>query len=288
MRKYARLRRLIGMIIFVICVCCPTAFPMQEQEQLNQRLGAIRGQKREIGKWAEWEKLESQCLELIRDHNSPAEKGKIYATIALIYSEAGWHSSEDVRIPKALQYTKKALEYPLEPITACKMYGGRADCLMVGYYRRTEDELVKIRREAIAPCLTGLKLALDNKAPKDHPGSPPRVDIYHVNSESPYYEELMNKHKQQVAERKKWERESELYFQRWALTQRCVTLYSRKPYDTDELRNFTQRILEKHEGVVNELIAGVEARIAALEAVSSKKPAKEPDKEGPPANSTQR
>jgi len=188
------------------------------------------------GEGTDWAKLEAECLKLVKDHNSPGESGKIYATIALIYSEKGYSSSEDLRIPKALKYCKKALEYPLEVTTACRMYGRWADSLMVTYWSYPEEEFVKRRREAIVLCLTGLKLALDNKAPKEYPKAPP-VGKYHIHPEKgPIYEEAVRKHKQQLAARKKWELENKLYFQRKALTHRCVSLYSHKPYDTDELK----------------------------------------------------
>jgi hypothetical protein len=234
---------------------------MEADEQLNQRLGAIRGQKREIGKWADWEKLEVQCLELIKDHNSPAEKGKIYTEIARIYSEAGYSSSKDVRIPKTIKYCKEALKYPLEVTAACKIHGGLVDAMMSGYRNRTEEEFVKIRQEAIVSCLTGLRLALDNNAPKEYPKAPPPVGKY----DNPNDEELMNKHKQELAAHKKWQFLEELYFQRKAFTQRCVTIYSHKPYATDELNRITEKILKGYEGVATELITGVEAEIARIE-----------------------
>jgi hypothetical protein len=264
MCKYVKFRWLTGMIIFVICVACLIGFSMEADEQLNQRLGEIRGQKREIGKWTDWEKLEAQCLELVKDHNSPAGKGEIYATIAFIYSEAGWYSSEDVRIPKALKYCKKALEYPLETIAACRMYGGWTDCLMVEYWKHTEDELVKIRQEAIVPCLTGLKLVLDNNAPEKLP-PPSVVGKYNVDPDRPDYEKLMKKHQEELAAHKKWQFLKELYFQRKAFTQRCVTLYSHKPYATDELKLTAEKILRGHEDVAKGLIAEVETEIARIE-----------------------
>lgn len=253
------------MIVFIIIVCFAflEGSSMKVDEQLNQRLATIHVKNK--GEGTDWAKLEAECLKLVKDHNSPGESGKIYATIALIYSEKGYSSSEDLRIPKALKYCKKALEYPLEVTTACRMYGRWADSLMVTYWSYPEEEFVKRRREAIVLCLTGLKLALDNKAPKEYPKAPP-VGKYHIHPEKgPIYEEAVRKHKQQLAARKKWELENKLYFQRKALTHRCVSLYSHKPYDTDELKCLANVILIKYDDVVQELLAEVEGEIARKE-----------------------
>jgi hypothetical protein len=262
MRKYVKFRWLTGMIIFIICVACLIGFSMEEHEELNQRLGAIRSQKRQLGEWADWGKVEAQCLELIKDYNSPGERGKIYTTIASIYSQEGWHfASEDPRIPKAIKYCKEALKYPLEVTAACEMHGRLAGAMLVKYRNSTEEEFVKIRQEAIVSCLTGLRLALDHNAPKDHPEPPPPVGKY----DSPDDQELMNKHKQQLAARKEWQFLEKLYFQRKALTQRCLSFYSHKPYATDEFKLTAEKILKEHEGVAKELVAEVQAEIARKE-----------------------
>ena len=244
------------MVPVILFLVCPAGFSSESDGKLAQQLARIRSQNK--GEGTDWGKLEAECLTLVQDHNSPEEKGKIYATIALIYAEKGYSSREDVRIPKALKYCKKALQYPLDVRTACEMYGRWTGSLMVTYWSYPEEEFVKLRQEAIIPCLTGLRLALDHNAPKEYPKTPPPVGKY----DSPDDEELMKKHKQELAARKKWEFESELYFQRKVLTQICVSLYSHKPYNTDELKNFAEQILKNYDDAVKELLAQVGAQIA--------------------------
>jgi len=268
MRKYeySTFKWLAVAIIFTICFACLDGFSAEADEELDQRLGAIRSQKRELGKWADWEKQEAQILELIKDYNSPAEKGKIYTTIARIYSREGYFSSEDVRIPKAIKYCKEALQYPLEVTAACEMHGSIADAMLIRYRNRTKEEFVKIRQEAIVHCLTGLKLTLDNKAPKEHPESPGRMRVPHVHPEKgPIYEEAMRKYKEQLAAHEKWRFLEKLYFLRKGLIQECVSFYSHKPYATDELNRIAEKILKGHEDVAKKLIAEVEAEIARIE-----------------------
>lgn len=241
---------------------------MEVDERLNNRLAAIRSQNK--GEGTDWAKLEAECLKLVEDHNSPPEKGKTYATIALIYAEKGYSSSKDVRIPKSIKYCKEALEYPLEVTTACEMYVRWAGSLIVTYWSHPEEEFIKVRQEAIVPCLTGLRLALDNKAPKEYPKAPPPVGKYDTHrGKGPIYEETVRKHKQQLAAHKKWQFQERLYFQRKALTQICVSLYSHTPYNTDELKSFAKKILKDHNVVVEELIAEVKAKIAQKKTVAS-------------------
>ena len=262
MCKFIKFIWIAETIIFTICIFSLQCFSMEANEGLSQCLAAIRSQNK--GKETNWAKLEAECLKLVKDHNSPEEKGKIYATIALIYAEKGYTSREDVRIPKALEYCKKALQHPLEATTACEMYGRWAGSLMVTYWSYPEQEFIKVRQEAIVPCLTGLKLALDNKAPKKWQ-PPPAVGKYNISPNDPEYQRLMEKYKEEIATREKIMLQNKLYLQRKALTQRCVSLYSNKPYNTEQLKNLSEKILGNYKDDVNELIAQVEEEIIRIE-----------------------
>jgi len=267
MHRYIKFVLLTGIFAYLVFISSSEASSIESQERLKQQLARIRSKN--IGRGTNWEKLETECLALIKDNNSPPNKGRIYATIALIYAEKGYSSSsEDVRIPKAIKYCKKALQHPLEATTACEMYGRWAGALMVKYFNSAGSEFVKRRREAIIPCLTGLKLALDNKAPKKRQKLPPvNMLSFHGRKNHPIYKKLFKEHKEQLAKRRKAELQNELYWQRWALTRRCATLYSRKPYNMDELKSYADKALKKYKEDVNDLIAEVQAEIAKKEKV---------------------
>lgn len=256
----------IVVVSITVFPACTKVFSEKADEDLKPRLATIRAENK--GKGTDWAKLETQCLNLIKDHNSPVEKGEIYSTIALIYAEKGYSSPQDVRIPKAIEYCRKALQHPLEVITACEMYGRWTGALMAKYRNSPENEFVTRRQEAATRCLTGLKLALDNKAPKKREPPPP-VFRYNIPPSSPNYDEMFEKHRRQLAAYKKWEFTNGLYKQREALTQRCVTLYTHKPYATNELRLLAEKILKKYDAAVEKLIALVEAEIARKEKRSS-------------------
>ncbi len=189
--KYISLKWTATAITFIVCLACLEGFSEEADEEMNLRIGAIRSQKRELGKWDDWERQEAQLLDLAKDYNSPAEKGKIYTEIARLYSQEGYRfRSEDPRIPKTIKYCKEALKYPLDVTSACEMHGSLADTMLIKYWNYPEEEFVKIRQEAITYCLTGLKLALDCNAPKEYPMAPGPVNVYHIHPQKgPVYEE---------------------------------------------------------------------------------------------------
>jgi len=220
MRGSVRFERLIAILIIAACIGCskaPSVKPAEKPEkaeELEKELAPIRS--RNVGKGTDWGKLERECLDLIGDFNSPANLGRIYATIARIYSEKGYTSSE-VQIPKVIEYSKKALEYPLDVPTQCHMYGRWGGALMAQGLRGPEEDRVLMRRKAIVPVLRGLKLALDQKAPKEIQ-EVPAVDMFDFSGPEshPSYQKMLKEHEEQVAARKKADLLNTLYSERWA------------------------------------------------------------------------
>lgn len=288
MRQSIRLESLAAVLIIVGCLGCskaPSEKPAEEAEkvkgaeelkkaqELKKKLGPIRVQN--VGKGTDWAKLEAECLELTRDFNSPANLGRIYATIAGIYSDAGF-TSKDVQLPKTIEYAKKALEYPLDVPTQCHMYGRWGDVLFGQAFDGPKEDMALMRREAIVPILRGLKIALDHNAPKESQNPPP-VHLFDIGGpkDSPAYQRMVKKHEEQLAARKKVDLLNTLYSERWALTQRCITLYSQEPYDTAELIDLASEILPEHKDAVDDLVAEVKAAIAKKEKSAPQGPSKE-------------
>ena len=205
--------------------------------------------------------LRTTVLELLKDHNSPEDKGKIYAKIASMYAGHGYSSPNDIRIAKTVEYCRKALEQPLDLITTCEMYSRLSDSQIAPYLDGPEIEFTKARKEAIVTCLTGLKLVLDNNVPNELKKPPGGGGFYTVDGDpnNPEYrrtiEELRKKNELSLAERRKWEFEQKLYILRRASIDGCAGLYAYKPpYDTNELENFARDILKGHEDAVDEII----------------------------------
>ncbi|HDL64122.1 MAG TPA: hypothetical protein ENH12_01890 [Proteobacteria bacterium] len=130
-----------------------------------------------MGVGTDWGELEIECLKLLKKFDSPEDKGEIYATVAFIYSDKGYNPlAGDItgQLSKTIEYCKKALEYPLNVVTACQIYSSWADALQIKYRNTDGGKFATARRQIIIPCLEGLKLILDNKVPEKRQPPPPR------------------------------------------------------------------------------------------------------------------
>jgi len=252
-----------------LLVVCSTTSSGGQSTPLDADLARIRHSDRWRG--VDLPELEARCLKLIADHNSPREKGKIHATIALIYSEGGYKSSEDPRLPKTAAYARKALEYPLDVLTACQMYGSWVDSVSIPSRKYEREQFARMRQNAIVLCLKGLKLALDSGAPKERRPLPD-VPRLHISPEHPQYSQMMEDRRQRVAAREKAESENALYVQRWALSRRCITLYSRAPYDVEQFRSEGRKVLAGYDRVVAEIAVEIEKGIAFDKSIHSPDP----------------
>ena len=249
-------------IIIIVCVMTSKGFAVSPWDSpLDINLVRITNQDK--GEGTDIQKLEDKCLELLRDHNSPEDKGKIYAKIAFMYSGKGYSSPNDIRISKTLEYCNNALKQPLDSITTAEMYSRLASAQMAYKFNGNEKEFAAARHEAIINALKGLKLVLDNNAPKEWKG-PPTGTIYHYFGEpnDPYRKIIQKKMEEQIANRKKWDDEQKLYFLRKSLIDGCANSYAYKsPHDMNELENSARDILKGHNDAIDEIMSKVNERI---------------------------
>jgi hypothetical protein len=242
----------------IVCIMASKGYSTDSNLPLELNLERIISQDK--GRGTDAQKLEDKCLDLLKDHNSPEDKGKIYAKIASMYADTGYSSPNDIRIAKTAEYCRKALKQPLDTITACETYTRLSSSQIAPYYERPAEEFAKARKEAIVTCLTGLKLVLDNNAPKEWK-EPPGVSKYEVNPNSPGYENVVKEHERQIVTRKKTGFDLKLFILRQQLIGICVTLYSSKPpYDADELEKFARNILNGHNDAVDEIMSKMRKR----------------------------
>ncbi len=253
------LKVLAKLMIVIVFIMSSDGYSKDPNVLLEKNLSEIVAKDR--GGGTDIKKLEDDCLSLLSDNNSPEEKGIIYSKIALMYAGKGYSSPNDIRIQKTTEYSMKALGHPLDVVTSSKIYACLADSQIAPYWHSSHTEFIKARREAILTILSGIKLVLENNAPKYIKEPPPPVGKYEVDSTSPDYEKVVKKHDEQMAARKKWEFEQNLYFQRDILTGLCVSLYSHKPYNTGELENFAREKLKGHDDAIDEIMAKVQERI---------------------------
>ena len=239
-------------------------------EEFKQSLQKLRSRSISKGNFKELGALEAQCLNLVKDHNSPPEKSMIYATIALIYSSKGYRLSDEgkAKIAKTIEYGKKATAHSIaDVLISCKVHGRLSDAIIIKAKQGPKDKFAEARREAIIPCLKGLKIALDNNAPKERPELPPQIPVPNdIGPDKEARRKRIEEYKKQFTERKQlYEHLRVLYNERRALANRCVTIYSGEPYDPQEFRNYAQKILVGYEDVINELVEQIEKRNAEHE-----------------------
>jgi hypothetical protein len=246
--KFARIHWLLCItVLLFICALVQSGYCDYPKEQLEGRLKQITSQAA-VG--VDIQKLERNCLELLKDPNSPADKGVIYSKIALMYAGAGYSSPTDIKIAKTVEYCRKALAEPLDRVTTLEMYSHLSDSQIARFRAAPEDKFVKARREIIVTSLIGFRMALDMNAPKSIAGQA-GVGVYGADNNSVMKKNL------QFGIQPKGDNQSKLGMLRQELMDSCVELYSHQPYDANELETCAHRILKGHDDAVAELMAAV-------------------------------
>ena len=263
-RYFKLLSRASGIVLILLPGLGRVAFG-DLNEEFRKQLLRIRSKGIEASTLKDYEALEAQALSLLEDHNTPTEKGMIYATICWAYSAAGYGRSDEgeAKLSKTIKYGKQAIEHPIpDVLVSCRVHGNLAGAMFVKARNGPQERFADARREAIAPCLKGLKIALDNKAPKERPKPPPPIFVPHSitpNKESRKKE--LAEYERQLAEWKEFRHFYALQVERHALAAQCITFYSQEPYDTQEFQEHAQKILVGHDEAINDLIVQIEKRI---------------------------
>jgi len=248
----------LSMAVFVnVMLICWVHCSADELSHLDRRLRTLRYAATNVH--PELAKLESECLNLIPDHNAPSDKGKIYVTMAFVYSDRGYGPDDDPNMAaQAFRYAVKALEYPLDPLTACYMHARASDALVAQFRSDPNKPFREAREQAADLCLKGLKLELDNNAPKEYPNAPAAFSSINIELGTPL-QRMIKLHNRQIEARGKWLYETEFSGLRQALFKRCLSLYPHKPHDREAFRNKVLKILKGHEHTAAELIAALNA-----------------------------
>ncbi len=268
--RYLKLFSVVGAGMVILLLGLPRTTCANLDEEFKKQLLRIRNKSISTDTLEGRALLEENCLKLVKDHNSPTGKGMIYATITLLYSRKGLRlpNENETRLAKIFEYGKKAIEQPIpDVLISCEVHGRLAGAMFVKAKEGPQEKFAETRREAIIPCLKGLKLALYNKAPKKRPEMPPPMFVPNILTphKGPAYKKARENYKKQLAQWKQYRHLCALYKERNALTRRCVTFYSNEPCDTQEFRKYAQKILVGYEDVVNDLVGQIEKRIQEKE-----------------------
>jgi len=183
--------------------------------------------------------LERECLRLLDGTPSPATKGLVYAQLAKLYCDQGLTDPD-----KVIQYSTKALEFPLDVETTGKMYLFAAYVLEAKRRIARGEEAQELTRSSWKVYLEGLDFVLKQNPPPARRDLPAvgKFDCRPESSES--CKALVEKHRQEMEERERVILENELVRYRDILLESCGRLYSEADDKTrDTLRQAADRLI---------------------------------------------
>lgn len=196
------------------------------------------------GRDTPFEEAEKRCKGLLAKYTSPDDQGRIYYQLASIYTQSGM-----VKPEKAIEWCKKALEYPLDPLKQVGLYIWWCAAIEVVHAGARGDPLVAARREVARLCLMGLRVCLDHNVRGAAPEFPPLPDLSAVPGDHKYDEER----KRMADERNRLVRERLLHRRmvpfRDILVRRLASFYSQLPLPSDELRQMAGEVLADKQAV---------------------------------------
>jgi hypothetical protein len=238
--------------------------PPAAAQDLDRELQKLNGLRK--GRETPLAAVDQLGAELLRKYPDPKSQGQIYYQLAHVYAQSGLVQPE-----RTIDYAKKALEFPLEPAQRLRLHVYWGDARQVANPR---EPFVAKRREAVRPYLEGLKETLKYELPEKPPELPPVFKFDAEPQQGPVYDKLVREHRQALAARRRAELQGELIMHRDVLTGQIAGLYSRRPFDPDELEQLASSVLDDPAAVAR-LKKAVEAAVAKVP------PAKTP--ELPPA-----
>lgn len=202
------------------------------------------------------ERLEEAAMPLLAKAQTPEQKGQIYAILGATFAQSG-----QVTPAKTVEYVKKALEYPQEPLKKTRLLTYWGDAVQVANAGARGQQLAAARREAAVPYLMVLKEMLTNQIPAEKPEAPMATFFtYGGPKDSPEAARLRAEQEAQAAAQARVRFQRNMIVQRQAATDQIVFLYSRLPFATGELERLAQEVLQDKDATAR-LVAQVKARV---------------------------
>jgi hypothetical protein len=186
---------------------------------LQHKLTIIDGSR--DGTQTRAQKLEQECLGLLKDVHTTEDSGLIYAELAFIFSRSGIIQPE-----KLISYCKLALQFPLADTLTAPLFGYWA----YGLQRLYDDSLFKadksnLRIEIARICMNGLKQIMLHdlsQATQDLPLVP--LFDYIGSKDNPRYQELLREYEEALARRVEIFKQQDLVMYRNALIDKLAYL----------------------------------------------------------------
>lgn len=194
---------------------------------------------------------------LLAAHPAPEDRGRIYADLAEVLCNTGMKDPEAIILA-----TKDALACPLDPSVSMRVHVAYGDALQVKNRGVTDDALRAVRGDIAKVYLEGVKVGLDGGAPEEKLPLLP-VEILNIRGDEPRFQKAIREHDEAAANEIR-KHANELLERRNALEGQVVYLYTRRPYDTDELKRIAADAL-KNDSAVQRIVAKVDAGILKRE-----------------------
>ncbi|HID21314.1 MAG TPA: hypothetical protein EYP14_02810 [Planctomycetaceae bacterium] len=185
-----------------------------------------------------FDEIERRSQRLLEKHSSPEDHGRIYYQLAQSYAQGGIFVEE--RAERVIMYAKKALAFPLDPVSRLRLYNYWGDALRM--VDRTQP-FPRRRKAAAAVYLTGLKESQKYEIPSHPPKSPAWDMGASLARGGPTPQDFERRRQDMRAAREKWLRDSELYLRRKVLVDQLIDIYRRKPYAASELGSLATSIV---------------------------------------------
>ncbi len=235
----------------------PPDGPKEYRPELWAVLRKLDGYRR--GSRASLIEMDQLAGKLLQEFRDPVERGQIYYRLAHVHGQSGLHFPEKVR-----QYSRQALELPLQPEQRFTLYVYWGDAHRVG--ERSVPPAEKRRRAAVR-YLEGLKLLLPYQLPEKAPelptvhklGAPmPRGDPADpiVIRQMQEYARQKEKHDKAWAALRRAEFIRGLLWQRAVLAGQIVSVYHNEPTARGEMRQMATAVLGDR-AAVERLLAAV-------------------------------
>jgi len=218
------------------------------------------------GRNTSYDKVEAGAQRLLKEYTKPEEHGKIYFTLASVYAQSAGNQAEPRA--KAIQWCKKALEFPLDIKSQQRMctYLGDSISVSLPIANSRGEGWPALRREAVVPYLRGLKALLPYDLPNEPitpPEPPAKIGRMIADPADAEHQKRVEEYERQIEALRKIRFTNDLIECREIQTRQIAGLYFKTPASDelvalDELETIARDVLQDDKAVAN-LIATVKA-----------------------------
>jgi tetratricopeptide (TPR) repeat protein len=225
-----------------------------DDKTLEKELDELK--KLHLGEKTPFGQAENMCNELLEKYTEPEEQARIYYQLAVVYSQSG-----QIKPDKTIEFSKKALEFPVGPIERLKLYVWWGDAIMIAHRGARNQERVVARRKAVMPYLNGLKECLSMQYPKyTQPEHLPEEQNVKADPHASFLRRRRDEQRKALYEWKKDKFERDVNRLKKALTSQISGTYSDFPWASDEIRDLATKILED-KTAVDDLMSAVDEAV---------------------------